>query len=887
MAPADQLAPAGSSSYTSDTLNVGDGTWDFTKNDFLLPNLVGLDFETMRYNGMGNRFSTIPQYHSLIKGHGAVAVITFLFIIPISGMIARFYNRRSGYAMRYHTYLNIVAGLLSTVVLITGWFAVGPNRSLTNPHHGIGIAIYTLVLVQIIGGRLVRHLAGRHSLRLTIHRWFGRAIALLGIVQVPLGLTLYGSPKVLFILFSLWMAFLFFVYFILSYRHEGRRDRDVFDEGHSEAPAASSGGGGGMLRWLGPLAAGAGAWALLRGRHKNKERSPSRSRRDSRSRVESRSRSRSRSYYTRTDMQSSRRESDSFIEDEKVRPNRKNSSGGGLMDKLFAAGAVAGAGALLTSFMSNRKKKNRDEEYSAVATDTPSRPPPGRLSRPPPRRNTVPLSEVSYSTEETRTDLPGSPTPGPRRHHGSSSAAAAGAAAGVAAAAAIGNSYRNGSYRSERPITPRPSHQRAHSIQDHTVDGSDYSSYRSPSRRSPPASSRAAPAGKGFLGGMGLSWIANRFSRRPEADDIERRRREEEDRRTGSRYTGDGYGSPVRRDRRQRPPPPSLPSEVTQTYSDISDSVVEPSLTSAHPSSAPPPAGGSLQPGYPVTPGANTRQSRSSILRSRQDIEPITMPEMPPLSDSDSILPAQRRRSESRRRAEAEGLAAGAAAAGAAGRSSSRRPSEDGRSSTYPPQSNQPSATVKLKVHDDRGGNITLRRFTEAEAAAERERTGRGSSQQRRPNPAVDSVSSLSGTESPSNRRYRRDSSVRPSEAAERKSGSLQPTAPYQAAPPSSSNVLNPPNPPFAGGRRPKDSAYYSGGQGAPGPSGSNPAAGHTMTSLESPGSHGTWSAMSPSPAAGASSTRPPDVSSNAAAERRRRRRMERSDTGRQPKVDY
>lgn len=51
MAPADQLAPAGSSSYTSDTLNVGDGTWDFSRNDFLLPNLVGLNFDTMRYNG--------------------------------------------------------------------------------------------------------------------------------------------------------------------------------------------------------------------------------------------------------------------------------------------------------------------------------------------------------------------------------------------------------------------------------------------------------------------------------------------------------------------------------------------------------------------------------------------------------------------------------------------------------------------------------------------------------------------------------------------------------------------------------------------------------------------------------------------------------------------
>jgi hypothetical protein len=49
MAP--QLAPPGSSSYTSNTLKVGDGTWDATRNTFLLPNLVGLNFATTRYNG--------------------------------------------------------------------------------------------------------------------------------------------------------------------------------------------------------------------------------------------------------------------------------------------------------------------------------------------------------------------------------------------------------------------------------------------------------------------------------------------------------------------------------------------------------------------------------------------------------------------------------------------------------------------------------------------------------------------------------------------------------------------------------------------------------------------------------------------------------------------
>lgn len=32
-------------------MSVGDGTWDAGRETFLLPNLVGLNFATMRYNG--------------------------------------------------------------------------------------------------------------------------------------------------------------------------------------------------------------------------------------------------------------------------------------------------------------------------------------------------------------------------------------------------------------------------------------------------------------------------------------------------------------------------------------------------------------------------------------------------------------------------------------------------------------------------------------------------------------------------------------------------------------------------------------------------------------------------------------------------------------------
>ena len=99
---------------------------------------------------MGNRFRELSQYHILIRGHGVIAAITFLFIVPSAILIIRF--RKSRAAVRVHIWLQILTVLLATVVFTLGWLAVGPNRSLTNPHHGIGLAIYVLVWVQAIGG---------------------------------------------------------------------------------------------------------------------------------------------------------------------------------------------------------------------------------------------------------------------------------------------------------------------------------------------------------------------------------------------------------------------------------------------------------------------------------------------------------------------------------------------------------------------------------------------------------------------------------------------------------------------------------------------------------------------------------------------------------------
>jgi hypothetical protein len=223
------LSDPGSSSYSSNSLTVGDGTWDSDRNTFLLPNLMGINFNTMRYNGMGNRFRDLPQYHSLIRGHGIVAAITFLGIVPAAILIAKFGQRNPGLSLKLHVYLQILTVLLTTVVLVLGWFAVGPERALTNPHHGIGVAIYVLVLVQFFWGWLMFKIERRKKApptmlpkKVYVHRMIGRALALLGFVQIALGLTLYGSPLVLFILYALAGLFLLLTYLILDFRKKYR-----------------------------------------------------------------------------------------------------------------------------------------------------------------------------------------------------------------------------------------------------------------------------------------------------------------------------------------------------------------------------------------------------------------------------------------------------------------------------------------------------------------------------------------------------------------------------------------------------------------------------------------------------------------------------------------
>ncbi|KAL8943597.1 MAG: hypothetical protein Q9216_000962 [Gyalolechia sp. 2 TL-2023] len=331
-------------------MSVGDGTWDTTRNTFLLPNLVGFNFATTRYNGMGNRFRDLNGYHNLILAHGIMAALTFLLFVPAAIMFMRFKRHRPN-AVRFHIWLQILTFLTATVIIILGFVAVGPERSLTNPHHGIGLAIYIMIVVQFFGGAWIRHKERKKRpsyglMRILLHHWLGRTIALLGIAQVALGLTLYGSPKVLFVLYALAVFILVLAYFILTYRddkHGGSDydDRYSYSYGSGSVAEERRRRSGGFSNLVKAGAAGAGIAALT-------------------SRFRNRSRSRERG---EPEVVGSRRHSiDDTVDEKYSQYGRDRGRGGSWKDRFLQIGAVAGAAGLAKRAFDRRRDRDRDSD---------------------------------------------------------------------------------------------------------------------------------------------------------------------------------------------------------------------------------------------------------------------------------------------------------------------------------------------------------------------------------------------------------------------------------------------------------------------------------------------------------------------------------------------
>ena len=154
-------------------------------------------------------------------------------------------------------------------------------------------------------------------------------------MQIPLGLTLYGAPQYLFVLYTLAVFSLLVVYFVLSYRHEKDRGRDWGSNNSYASGSGHSAQGGREHGSLGRLAkagaAGVGLAALT-----SRFRNRSRRRGDPRA-------------------MGSQRHSGSYIEEEKYSQyGRDPGREGGFRQKLLGIGALAGAAYWITRMLGKR-----------------------------------------------------------------------------------------------------------------------------------------------------------------------------------------------------------------------------------------------------------------------------------------------------------------------------------------------------------------------------------------------------------------------------------------------------------------------------------------------------------------------------------------------------
>lgn len=626
--------------------------------------------------GMGNRFFSLVGYQGLVKAHGILAAITFLLVIPAAILTMRFYGRNPRQAVRSHIWLQILSLFLATAVFIIGWFQVGPRRSLTNPHHGIGVALYVLLWVQVIGGSVIHRIERTRRrfhvpLKAMLHHWLGRAIALLGIAQIALGLTLYGSPLYLFVLYALWVALLIVVYFVLQWRHERRRaqiapgqseySEEVITE---QRPAGGSHAGFGKIAAAG--AAGAGLAALFGRRQKPKRR------------------------YSESDATWSSSSSSSYLQNEKPVANKERA---GFGKRLLQVGAIGGGLAAAKSIFSRKKSNIRDDDSDY-----------GPYPRPVGGDTSV-MSDSVSRLEEGRPPRPVTPT-------------------GYAAASGA---------RPAHPLAQPPMNAAS------ALGSEEYSYYEyessSPSRQGRHQTFKQAVAAGGAMYAV-RSLFKNRKDKKEaqRADELRRQRIEQERiarMNSKHRYTGDGAAPPT------RPRHNRLASQTASDISSVMPGVVQrPGVMSAVSSLGAPIAGGAsaaavsaladrnqIRPvgNDPVVAPPGPASAIQSTVPFSTDVPPLPPPHGTEMLSSGSELytTASGRQRHRHHIPSTAGAAAGAAlvgtAAGAAAADARRRRTEAQNTDSM----ESPPVSIHVKTQDN-GRKVTLRRLTEEEAAAQR-----------------------------------------------------------------------------------------------------------------------------------------------------------------------
>ncbi|KAK3820473.1 MAG: hypothetical protein J3Q66DRAFT_171375 [Benniella sp.] len=162
------------------------------------------------------------QYEKLVKAHGIIMAITFLFIFPLGAFLVRFFSHL-GHVFRWHRpiqvlgFLSAVAGFACIMGAVNKLPGGPPNIGGTT-HGAFGVFLLAAIVLQVCMGIFIFHTfdpnrdPDKFHVPTWMHRIWGYAVLICGIVQIHYGIDRYGQwpsrTEAIWILFHVWFIFL-------------------------------------------------------------------------------------------------------------------------------------------------------------------------------------------------------------------------------------------------------------------------------------------------------------------------------------------------------------------------------------------------------------------------------------------------------------------------------------------------------------------------------------------------------------------------------------------------------------------------------------------------------------------------------------------------------
>jgi len=173
----------------------------------------------------------IRSYNAL-DVHGILMLIAFGFGFPFGLYVARIFRffTQSHHWFQFHYTVQSISFIL-TIFGSISIFASTPSSKADHPHAIIGIILLTILTIQIIFTLPVLKPKPDDGRRRTIweavHKWNGRAIVALGLINASLGMLLYIVPRWAWIAWIVYAALLIAGAFTTEFYHLFRKLKPI------------------------------------------------------------------------------------------------------------------------------------------------------------------------------------------------------------------------------------------------------------------------------------------------------------------------------------------------------------------------------------------------------------------------------------------------------------------------------------------------------------------------------------------------------------------------------------------------------------------------------------------------------------------------------------